>query len=184
MATKFIEIWITKYYIEKCFWKYHLQYDRGRHCASAFMLYVDICVSTFLKIHSSLPGQSEPYGIDQMYWRTQDTSLIARFIGPTGGPSKADRSQVGAMVTPWTLLSGTLSVAAIRHTHGRHGVSRSLFNDPKGKGAYRKHNLSAPTLLSGNSHSKFMCHKKRMYTVLWRQFFYNCISRVKSSQHS
>ena len=31
--------------------------------------------------------------------------LIARFIGPTWGPSGADRTQVGPMLAPWTLLS-------------------------------------------------------------------------------
>ena len=35
-------------------------------------------------------------------------SLIARFIGPTWGPSGADRTQVGPMLAPWTLLSGLL----------------------------------------------------------------------------
>ena len=34
------------------------------------------------------------------------TTLIARFMGPTWGPSGADRTQVGAMLAPWTLLSG------------------------------------------------------------------------------
>ena len=33
-------------------------------------------------------------------------SLIARFMGPTWGPSGADRTQVGPMLAPWTLLSG------------------------------------------------------------------------------
>ena len=32
-------------------------------------------------------------------------SQIAKFMGPTWGPSGADRSQVGPMWTPWTLLS-------------------------------------------------------------------------------
>ena len=31
---------------------------------------------------------------------------IARFMGPTWGPSGADRTQVGPMLAPWTLLSG------------------------------------------------------------------------------
>ena len=35
-------------------------------------------------------------------------SLIARFIGPTWGPSGADRTQLGPMLAPWTLLSGLL----------------------------------------------------------------------------
>ena len=34
--------------------------------------------------------------------------LIVRFMGPTWGPSGADRSQVGPMLVPWTLLSGTV----------------------------------------------------------------------------
>ena len=33
-------------------------------------------------------------------------SVIARFMGPTWGPSGADRTQVGPMLAPWTLLSG------------------------------------------------------------------------------
>ena len=32
--------------------------------------------------------------------------LVARFMGPTWGPSGADRTQVGPMLAPWTLLSG------------------------------------------------------------------------------
>ena len=33
-------------------------------------------------------------------------SLIARLMGPTWGSSGADRTQVGPMLAPWTLLSG------------------------------------------------------------------------------
>ena len=33
-------------------------------------------------------------------------SLIASFTGPTWGPSGADRTQVGPMLAPWTLLFG------------------------------------------------------------------------------
>ena len=33
-------------------------------------------------------------------------TLIARFMGPTWGPSGADGTQVGPMLVPWTLLSG------------------------------------------------------------------------------
>ena len=35
-------------------------------------------------------------------------SLIARFMGPTRGPYGANRTQVGPMLAPWTLLSGVL----------------------------------------------------------------------------
>ena len=33
--------------------------------------------------------------------------LIARFMGPSWGPSGADKTQVDPMLAPWTLLSGT-----------------------------------------------------------------------------
>ena len=35
----------------------------------------------------------------------RNSSQIARFIWPTWGPSGADRTQVGPMLAPWTLLS-------------------------------------------------------------------------------
>ena len=38
-------------------------------------------------------------------------SLIARFMGPTWGPSGADRTQMGPMWALWTLLSGVVTVA-------------------------------------------------------------------------
>ena len=41
-------------------------------------------------------------------WIYCDHTLIARFMGPTWGPSGADRTQVGPMLAPWTLLSGYL----------------------------------------------------------------------------
>ena len=46
-----------------------------------------------------------------IYNQTRCTVIIpltARFMGPTWGPSGADRTQVGPMLTPCTLLSGTL----------------------------------------------------------------------------
>ena len=44
---------------------------------------------------------------------TQKASLIARFMGPTWGPSGADRTQVGPMLAPWTLLSGLIFTTAL-----------------------------------------------------------------------
>ena len=35
-----------------------------------------------------------------------ESTPIAWFMGPTWGPSGADRTQVGLMLPPWTLLSG------------------------------------------------------------------------------
>ena len=40
-------------------------------------------------------------------WQHFKTPLIAGFMGPTWGPAGADRTQVGPMLAPWTLLSGT-----------------------------------------------------------------------------
>ena len=53
--------------------------------------------------------------------------LIARFMGPIWGPPGADRTQMGPMLAPWTLLSGSLLlpwqqwwIAIVRHNiHSR-----------------------------------------------------------------
>ena len=51
------------------------------------------------------------------------TTLIAWFMGPTWGPSGADRTQVGPMLALWTLLSGYIAqsryntVCSLPHTH-------------------------------------------------------------------
>ena len=42
----------------------------------------------------------------RLLWGPGMGSLIARFMGLTWGPSGADRTQVGPMLAPWTLLSG------------------------------------------------------------------------------
>ena len=46
----------------------------------------------------------------EVLWLITDSewALIARFMGPTWGPSGADRTQVGPMLAAWTLLSGAL----------------------------------------------------------------------------
>ena len=49
--------------------------------------------------------------------------LIARFMGPTWGPSGADRTQVGPMLAPWTFPSGTLCV---RGTSTDNSISASV----------------------------------------------------------
>ena len=38
-----------------------------------------------------------------------ENTLMARFLGPTWGLSGADRTQIGPMLAPWTLLSGYCS---------------------------------------------------------------------------
>ena len=56
----------------------------------------------FLKLHLPVVGAMQG-NCEKVY---SDPPLIARFMGPTYGPSGADRTQVGPMLTPWTLLSG------------------------------------------------------------------------------
>ena len=51
----------------------------------------------------------------------QTVSPIARFIGPTCGTSGADRTQVGPMLAPWTLLSGDVSLTT---SQGKASVKR------------------------------------------------------------
>ena len=43
-------------------------------------------------------------------------TLIVRFMGPTWGTSGADRTQVGPMLAPWTLLFGITQVFTIVHS--------------------------------------------------------------------
>ena len=57
------------------------------------------------------------------------TALIGRFMGPPWGPSGADRTQMGPMLAPWTLLSG-------RDYSGFRGVSSSPFTSLYGWGPF------------------------------------------------
>ena len=50
---------------------------------------------------------------DTVYVAYLFLSLIARFWGPTWGPPGAERTQVGHMLAPWTLISGLL----MTHSH-------------------------------------------------------------------
>ena len=42
-------------------------------------------------------------------WEYKKNTLIARFMGPTWGPSGADRTQMGHVLAPLTLLSGYIN---------------------------------------------------------------------------
>ena len=60
--------------------------------------------------------------------------LMARLMWPTWGPSGADRTQVGPMLAPWTLLSGynpprSCAQLACCLSHSRPGpLSQTWFN--------------------------------------------------------
>ena len=56
-----------------------------------------------------------------------EATLITRFMGPTWGPSGADRPRVGPMLSPWSLLSGTQPALWIRNNSRKHGWRPSCF---------------------------------------------------------
>ena len=66
------------------------------------------------------------------------TALIVMFMGPTWGPSGADRTQVGPMLAPLTLLSGWLSLCIVTHRmwcgsirfEKLYIIRRNMFNQP------------------------------------------------------
>ena len=62
--------------------------------AQCFSLVDDHFHRQSMRIHLSLAIRNQKY------------SLIARFTGPTWGPSGADRTQMGPILVPWTLLCG------------------------------------------------------------------------------
>ena len=76
-------------------------------------------VDTSVQCHLSRTHISQIL-ISRYIWIHYTWPLIARFMGPTWGPSGADRTQMGPMLAPWTLLSGTVSAMhidfAIRRT--------------------------------------------------------------------
>ena len=51
----------------------------------------------------------------------QVATLIVKFMVTTWGPSGADRTQVGPMLAPWTLLSGNTRIATMNGTNNSHG---------------------------------------------------------------
>ena len=70
--------------------------------------YIKLSHNTLL--HTELPlNMSTNHRPDaELTYNTQYLLQIARFMGPTWGPSGANRTQVGPMLAPWTSLSGTI----------------------------------------------------------------------------
>ena len=58
-------------------------------------------------IHDRVPSMMSPYSLSIAAWLI--ITLIARFMGPTWGPSGADRTQVGPTLAPRTLLFGKVA---------------------------------------------------------------------------
>ena len=68
------------------------------------------CYATFVRdaITHIMPSRYRgPWGTGSVAAAiSQMVSLISRFMGPTWGTTGSDRTQVGPMLDPWTLLSG------------------------------------------------------------------------------
>ena len=65
---------------------------------TAMVFWGDIVDKLFLKMGSKWPSSNSPQ---------KETHQIAKFIGPTWGPPGSCRPQMGPMLAPWTLLSGS-----------------------------------------------------------------------------
>ena len=74
-----------------------------------FMCWYFIMYDLYIRVLTHLPLLKVPKArFFSALWCID--ALIARFMEPTWGPSGADRTQVGPMLVPWTLLSGWLDI--------------------------------------------------------------------------
>ena len=96
-------IWISESNNDNCQAEWYM-----RRVFSAY-LFVLWWLRKYVHFLSSSSNQNISHG--PLYsirsWRNY-TPLIARFMGSTCGPSGSDRTQVGPMLAPWALLSGTI----------------------------------------------------------------------------
>ena len=115
LGTRNVEIKDIKLYF--CFFQAQTHLHVSWPTFPCTMVYVNINIdcsynsfSNFCSLYLLMSfwhiGRCVTHGRQQLKWPT----LIARFMGPTWGPSEADRTQVGPMLAPWTLLSGQLYI--------------------------------------------------------------------------
>ena len=83
-------------------------YDQlyGCHCKlpGVFWGWIDIKASLYHYVDRRYEKYDDYVPVRSQRW---DSPPIASFVGPTWDPSGADRTQVGPMLVPWTLLSGS-----------------------------------------------------------------------------
>ena len=86
-------------------WKcWYREYLTSRICPRGLNL-----TECLVRIHlRSVMSEADIKGRDRLLHPTVSvvSTLTARFVGPTWGPAGADRTQVGPMLAPWTLLYG------------------------------------------------------------------------------
>ena len=91
---------------------YSILYVGGINRYSPSLVYVrnhnfiksPLCQTWHINDHAGGAGTKRSVLYNLAKWKGHPT-LIARFMGPTRGSSGADRTQVGPMLAPWTLLS-------------------------------------------------------------------------------
>ena len=83
---------------------------RFNHLVSILLLIkiCDICIEIYLINFTKPLASVEHYENTQGCPTLAICTLIARFMGPTWGPSGSIRTKMGPMLAPWTLLSGYL----------------------------------------------------------------------------
>ena len=97
-------------------WRHHDKWTKMRNTFPCHDVFMKDPFLSALRIHCSKPTfiSLKEFGGYHLNLRgemtVKVTSPIARFMWPTWGPSGADRTQVGPMLTPWTLLSGFIYV--------------------------------------------------------------------------
>ena len=114
-------------------------------------------------------------------------SLIARFMGPTWGPSGTDRTQMGSMLAPWTLLSEVWTVELCSqsyqwylqdHCAGTQAITYSNNPEEYGKYIYKSERSGNKCNLSGHFNINFLSYQYRKYqwgdeTVQILSYFHN-----------
>ena len=78
----------------------------GHPCHYFFIYKVRGCGSEHASKHRAEFGNCVSLWWDTGTQPNRGRPLIARFMGPTWGPSWADRTQVGLMLAPWTCYLG------------------------------------------------------------------------------
>ena len=114
--------------LEKFIWhKCHLKHipriceRKVGHLLLLFVVMVFVIASLPIFVTMASPALGPIILLHQGQW--SNGTQIATFIGPTWGPSGADRTQVGPMLAPWTLLSGKLCYT---HSTGLNFCKASL----------------------------------------------------------
>ena len=88
---------------------YFNNYDTNNHHHSNILCIMNLGLFKFFKwtvVSSPFWTVTSQGFLWQLISKKTEATWIARFMGPTWGPSGADRTQVGPMLAQWTLLSG------------------------------------------------------------------------------